>query len=433
MKRQNVRTLSLIVCTVTYLLVGAAVFDALESENELRLRRQVDRIRDRVMTKYNISESDYRILEAIIVKAIPHKAGHQWKFSGAFYFATTVITTIGYGHSTPMTVGGKMFCMFYALAGIPLGLVMFQSIGERLNTFAAKLLRICKGKRQSVTHIDLIIVCSALGSILMAAGAWVFQRYEDWSYFDSLYYCFTTLTTIGFGDFVAMQKDGALQNRPEYVLFSLVFIVFGLTVISAAMNLLVLRFLTLNTEDEKRDQREAKLAAKGLVTINNLRGRRKYSESSSSSNESDHHHGRNRSDFAALAVDPETVSVASCSCYQLPYGETNETGMRQRYSVKSQKSKGSSMRRSNLARQEKVVQDEPPSSPIKKEITQEPTWNARRTEGLSRQITAFEMPEDPRLPRRAADISNVPTTTPVTDADALLRARSSPREDSTLS
>lgn len=34
MKRQNVRTLSLVVCTFTYLLIGAAVFDALESETE---------------------------------------------------------------------------------------------------------------------------------------------------------------------------------------------------------------------------------------------------------------------------------------------------------------------------------------------------------------------------------------------------------------
>ena len=82
-----------------------------------------------------------------------------------------------------------------------------------------------------------------------------------------VYYCFITLVTIGFGDFVALQKDGALENRPEYVLFVLFFIVFGLAVISAAMNLLVLRFLTLNTEDEKRDKREAKLAAKGLVSL----------------------------------------------------------------------------------------------------------------------------------------------------------------------
>lgn len=36
MKRQNVRTLSLVVCTFTYLLIGAAVFDSLESETEAR-------------------------------------------------------------------------------------------------------------------------------------------------------------------------------------------------------------------------------------------------------------------------------------------------------------------------------------------------------------------------------------------------------------
>lgn len=49
--------------------------------------------------------------------------------------------------------------------------------------------------------------------------------------------------------------------------FSLVFILFGLTVISAAMNLLVLRFLTMNTEDERRDEQEAQLASRRLVHL----------------------------------------------------------------------------------------------------------------------------------------------------------------------
>ena len=40
MKRQNVRTLALIVCTFTYLLVGAAVFDALESGHEVTEGRE---------------------------------------------------------------------------------------------------------------------------------------------------------------------------------------------------------------------------------------------------------------------------------------------------------------------------------------------------------------------------------------------------------
>lgn len=50
----------------------------------------------------------------------------------------------GYGHSTPATVAGRSFCMAYALIGIPLGLVMFQSIGERLNTFVGSALRYVK-------------------------------------------------------------------------------------------------------------------------------------------------------------------------------------------------------------------------------------------------------------------------------------------------
>jgi potassium channel subfamily K protein 9 len=66
-----------------------------------------------------------------------------------------------------------------------------------------------------------------------------------------------TLTTIGFGDYVALQQDSSLQRSPEYVTFALFFIMFGLAVIAAALNLMVLKFLTLNTEDERRDEHQA--------------------------------------------------------------------------------------------------------------------------------------------------------------------------------
>ncbi|XP_035037914.1 potassium channel subfamily K member 9 [Hippoglossus stenolepis] len=260
MKRQNVRTLSLIICTFTYLLVGAAVFDALESDYEMREKEQLEAEEKRLQGKYNISEDDYRKLETIIMEAEPHRAGVQWKFAGSFYFAITVITTIGYGHAAPGTDAGKAFCMFYAVLGIPLTLVMFQSLGERMNTFVKYLLkRIKKCCGMSITDVSMenmvtVGFFSCIGTLCIGAAA--FSHYEDWSFFQSYYYCFITLTTIGFGDFVALQKNRALQKKPLYVAFSFMYILVGLTVIGAFLNLVVLRFLTMNSEDERRDAEE---------------------------------------------------------------------------------------------------------------------------------------------------------------------------------
>lgn len=99
--------------------------------------------------------------------------------------------------------------MGYAMVGIPLGLVMFQSIGERLNKFASVVIRRAKKylhcQRTEATEMNLMLATGMLSSIIITTGAAVFSRYEGWTYFDSFYYCFVTLTTIGFGDYVALQ------------------------------------------------------------------------------------------------------------------------------------------------------------------------------------------------------------------------------------
>ena len=161
--------------------------------------------------------------------------------------------------------------MFYALVGIPINIVMFQSVGERLNsatTWALKNMKKCfKFKNHEVSQTHLIIICGNLSTMVLMGGAAAFKYKENWSLLDSFYYCFITLTTIGFGDYVALQKPSMLQQQPEYVAFSIVFILLGLTVISAAMNLLVLRFLTMNTEDERRAELEAMEAARTAVRL----------------------------------------------------------------------------------------------------------------------------------------------------------------------
>ncbi|XP_023254777.1 potassium channel subfamily K member 15-like [Seriola lalandi dorsalis] len=253
MKTQNIRTLSLILSIILYLLIGAAVFDALESGSESSKRRALEQKLNELKKKYGFTEDGYREVERVVRLSEPHRAGRQWKFAGSFYFAITVITTIGYGHITPRTDAGKAFCMFYALLGIPLTLVMFQSVGERINTFVRYLLRRAKqglGLRKTEVSMGNMVLMGLLSCMsTLCIGAATFSHFEDWTFFNAYYYCFITLTTIGFGDFVALQKKDTLQKRPPYVAFSFMYILVGLTVIGAFLNLVVLRFLTVSSEE----------------------------------------------------------------------------------------------------------------------------------------------------------------------------------------
>ncbi|XP_059210095.1 potassium channel subfamily K member 3 isoform X1 [Centropristis striata] len=267
MKRQNARTLALIISILTYLVVGAAVFETLESKQEKSHKRKLDARKYELMRKYNLTKENFEELEHVVLQLKPHKAGVQWKFAGSFYFAITVITTIGYGHAAPSTDSGKVFCMFYALLGIPLTLVMFQSLGERINTFVRYLLhqaKKCLGMRHTeVSMANMVTVGFFSCMSTLCVGAVAFSHCEGWSFLHAFYYCFITLTTIGFGDYVALQRDDALQNDPRYVAFCFVYILMGLTVIGAFLNLVVLRFLTMNTEDERRDAKQRALMSVG--------------------------------------------------------------------------------------------------------------------------------------------------------------------------
>ncbi|KAL2763669.1 potassium channel subfamily K member 15 precursor [Daubentonia madagascariensis] len=255
MRRQGARTAALVLCILSYLLVGAAVFDALESEAESGRQRLLAQKRGEFRRKYGFSAEDYRELQRLARQAEPHRAGRQWKFAGSFYFAITVITTIGYGHAAPGTDSGKVFCMFYALLGIPLALVTFQCLGERLNTLVQRLLlaaKRCLGLRRPRVSAENMVVAGLLAcAATLALGAAAFAHFEGWTFFHAYYYCFITLTTIGFGDFVALQSDEALQRKPPYVAFSFLYILLGLTVIGAFLNLVVLRFLAASASPRR--------------------------------------------------------------------------------------------------------------------------------------------------------------------------------------
>ncbi|KAB0802764.1 hypothetical protein PPYR_04950 [Photinus pyralis] len=83
--------------------------------------------------------------------------------------------------------------------------------------------------------------CYALGSVAflfvyLAAGAGLFVVWEDdWTFFDGFYFCFITMTTIGFGDLV--------PKKPKYMLLCTVYILIGLALTSTIIELVRRQYL----------------------------------------------------------------------------------------------------------------------------------------------------------------------------------------------
>ena len=154
------------------------------------------------------NESFRHLSELIINKTVVHR---QWQYYDSFYFSTVVLALIGYGHRILITTRAKIFCIFYAMLGVPMWLITFQSAGERLNSLLSHVLyrvkQTLRMKQTKITDGELLLMESVLSVIILLIGAWVFSSHEKWSFFDAFYYGFITLTTIGFGDYVVLVSD----------------------------------------------------------------------------------------------------------------------------------------------------------------------------------------------------------------------------------
>jgi hypothetical protein len=174
--------------------------------NFIYRKRRLERKFAQFKIDHNMTNETFRQLSDLIMNKTIVR--HKWQFYDSFYFSTVVLALIGYGHRILITTRAKIFCIFYAMLGIPMWLITFQSAGERLNSILSYILSRIKQsfhmKQTKVTDGELLIMESLLSIIILLIGACIFSKYENWSFFDSFYYGFITLTTIGFGDYVVL-------------------------------------------------------------------------------------------------------------------------------------------------------------------------------------------------------------------------------------
>ncbi|KAJ5397041.1 hypothetical protein N7509_005154 [Penicillium cosmopolitanum] len=187
-----------------------------------------------------------------------------WRFLDAVYFADYTLLTIGVGNYSPATHVGRGLLFPYAIGGILiLGLIVSsirtlmlergrQKIAEILTEHTRRLFvkqaasdrhrfrgfipnlsaandentDISERERQKLEFITMrrirqvstvqykwvsLLISLVVWMALWLIGAVVFWRSEDernWTYFEALYFAYTTLLTIGYGDFYPISSLG---------------------------------------------------------------------------------------------------------------------------------------------------------------------------------------------------------------------------------
>ena len=134
--------------------------------------------------------------------------------------------TPGYGHQVPTTRQGRVFCLLYALLGVPLNAILVGSLGAVFRRLATRLhKRITEDMHfKPNVFLEAAAISFTFFAVFLPIPALIFSYLEnedqgflegDWSFLNALYFTFITLSTIGFGDMVpGKSKPAQSLNSP---------------------------------------------------------------------------------------------------------------------------------------------------------------------------------------------------------------------------
>ncbi|KAI9719209.1 MAG: Potassium channel [Chrysothrix sp. TS-e1954] len=275
---------------IVSILMLATVVGALRGKYEKRFNLTTSQ---RTLMLQTISLMAYLLVGALIFS---HVEG--WNYLDAVYWADFTLLTIGIGSPfTPSTHTGRSLLLIYAIGGIvTIGLIIGSIRAMLLETGQKKMRARVTEKQRSRVHdfvrvkalglmhlnqrpkrfnssVELperekrrlefhamrdvqekasrrgrytsLAVSTMAGCVLWFIGALVFEHTEykqGWSYFEALYFSYTSLLTIGYGDLSPYSNSG----RAFFVLWSLLAIP-SLTVLISDMGDTVVRFVSQAT------------------------------------------------------------------------------------------------------------------------------------------------------------------------------------------
>ncbi|XP_074039309.1 open rectifier K[+] channel 1 isoform X2 [Leptinotarsa decemlineata] len=253
---------------IIYLLLGASIFFYVESQEEIK-RTTEDyherQIIEEMLRKHYKGDNKsvlyiFNRLSKYCGKPVHHNMSedppnYKWDFYHSLFFVITVVSTIGYGNLAPTTMFTRVFMIFYGLIGISMNGIVMVTLGEYFGKSFKKLYRRWKSlniekNSAKLGLIGQIILYAVPGlTFFIFLPSTIISFFEGWNYDVAVYFAFVTLTTIGFGDYVAgVQNVHGFDPLIEagYQIFLLVWVIGGIGYV-----LMVIGFITQGMRSKK--------------------------------------------------------------------------------------------------------------------------------------------------------------------------------------
>ncbi|XP_026143758.1 potassium channel subfamily K member 6-like [Carassius auratus] len=230
-----------ILAYITYLLLGALAFSAFERPVEEALKSDLISLKAEFLNLSCINATAFEVFLEKVLRAnkygvsVLEDSRTNWDLASSLFFANTMVTTVGYGYTTPLSDAGKAFSIVYALIGVPFTMLVLTACVQRLmHPLTYGPISTCQQRAglqpraASVLHFTVLLFLVVLGFFVLPAL--VFSAIEEtWSFLDAFYFCFISLCTIGLGDFVPAEKPGQ-KLRALYKITVMVYLFVGLMV-----------------------------------------------------------------------------------------------------------------------------------------------------------------------------------------------------------
>ncbi|KAL0972859.1 hypothetical protein UPYG_G00195610 [Umbra pygmaea] len=230
-----------IVFYMAYLMLGALIFSTIELPVEDKLKSDIRVLKAEFLNQSCVNATSLdNFLERVLqankygISVLPNSsASSNWDMASSLFFANTLVTTVGYGHTTPLSDTGKAFSIFYALLGVPFTMLVLTACVQRLmHVLTYGPIGMCRRRMgldprtATAVHFSILLLLVILGFFVVPAL--VFSQIEDtWSYLDAIYFCFISLCTIGLGDYVPGEQPGQ-KFRALYKISVMVYLFLGL-------------------------------------------------------------------------------------------------------------------------------------------------------------------------------------------------------------